>query len=34
MGRWSSDAFRVYIRKHPVVLQALIHGRHAFDAPA
>jgi hypothetical protein len=33
MGRWSSEAFKVYIRKHPVVLQALIHGRHAVDAP-
>jgi hypothetical protein len=25
MGRWSSDAFKVYIHKHPVVLHALIH---------
>jgi hypothetical protein len=29
MGHWSSDAFKVYIRKHPVLLHALIHGRHA-----
>jgi hypothetical protein len=25
MGRWSSEAFRIYIRKHPVLLQALVH---------
>ena len=27
LGRWSSDAFRVYIREHPVVMQALLHWR-------
>lgn len=24
-GRWSSEAFRIYIRKNPVLLQAMIH---------
>lgn len=27
MGRWASDAFRIYIRKNPVLLQALVAGR-------
>ncbi|THH27792.1 hypothetical protein EUX98_g6401 [Antrodiella citrinella] len=27
LGRWSSDAFKIYIRKNPVVLQALLHNR-------
>ncbi|KAF8573035.1 hypothetical protein K439DRAFT_1251537, partial [Ramaria rubella] len=31
MGRWASDTFRIYIRKHPVILQALIHGGSAFN---
>ena len=26
-GRWASDTFRIYIRKHPILLNALIHGR-------
>ncbi|KIJ53418.1 hypothetical protein M422DRAFT_155244 [Sphaerobolus stellatus SS14] len=26
-GRWTSDAFRLYIRKHPILLQSLIWGR-------
>lgn len=26
LGRWSSDTFKIYIRKNPVVLQALLHG--------
>jgi hypothetical protein len=26
MGHWSSDALKVYIRKHPVIQHALIHG--------
>lgn len=26
LGRWSSDAFKIYIRKNPVVLQALLHS--------
>ena len=33
LGRWSSQAFKLYIRKHPVILQALLHGRPALDAP-
>lgn len=27
LGRWSSEAFRIYIRKTPAVLQALLHAR-------
>ena len=30
MGRWSSDTFRIYIRKHPVLLHALLHNESAF----
>src|SRR5882724_2032227 len=30
-GRWSSHAYHTYIRKHPVMLQSLLHGRSAFD---
>ena len=30
-GHWSSDAYCSYIRKHPVMLQALLHGQSAFD---
>ena len=26
MGRWSSDAFFIYIRKNPVLIQALLHS--------
>ncbi|KAF8591603.1 hypothetical protein K439DRAFT_1626974 [Ramaria rubella] len=26
MGRWSSETFRIYVHKHPVLLQALLHG--------
>jgi hypothetical protein len=33
MGRWSSDAFKVYIRKHPVILHALIHGQPSIHPP-
>ena len=25
-GRWASDSFRVYIRRHPMLLNALIHS--------
>jgi hypothetical protein len=25
MGRWSSDAFLIYIRKNPVLIQALLY---------
>jgi hypothetical protein len=31
VGRWSSPAFRIYIRKNPVVLHALLHGRPAHQ---
>src|SRR5882724_12631694 len=27
MGRWVSDMFRIYIRKHPVLLHALLHNK-------
>jgi len=27
LGRWSSDAFKIYARKNPVFLKALLHGR-------
>lgn len=30
-GRWSSDAFRIYIRKNPILLQSLITQRPAFQ---
>ena len=33
MGRWSSDAYQQYIRKHPALLQALTTGRAIFDRP-
>src|SRR5882724_863792 len=26
MGHWASDTFRIYIRKHPVLLHALLHN--------
>ncbi|KJA29285.1 hypothetical protein HYPSUDRAFT_1076184, partial [Hypholoma sublateritium FD-334 SS-4] len=26
MGRWSSEAFKIYVRKHPVLLHALLFG--------
>ena len=28
-GRWASEAFRVYIRKNPTLLQGLVHARMA-----
>jgi hypothetical protein len=31
IGRWASPAFQVYIRKNPVLLQALLFGRAAHD---
>jgi len=31
IGRWSSDAFQIYIRKHPVVLHAILFGRPAHQ---
>jgi hypothetical protein len=34
MGRWSSHAFQIYIRKNPVVLHALLFRRPAHQAPS
>ena len=31
-GHWSSNTYHVYIRKHPIMLQSLLHSRSAFDA--
>jgi hypothetical protein len=31
IGRWASPAFQVYIRKNPVVLQAMLFGRAAHE---
>ena len=31
MGRWASQIFHIYIRKHPVLLQALLFGQAAHD---
>jgi hypothetical protein len=31
IGRWASDTFCIYIHKHPILLQALIHGKPAFS---
>jgi hypothetical protein len=31
VGRWSSDAFRIYIRKNPVVIHAVLLGRPAHQ---
>jgi len=30
-GRWSSNAYHVYIRKHPIMLQSLLYAHSAFD---
>jgi uncharacterized protein (UPF0276 family) len=30
-GRWASKAFQIYIRKHPVLLHAIIFGRPAHQ---
>ena len=27
IGRWSSDAFRIYVRKNPVLIQAMLHSK-------
>lgn len=32
LGRWASDTFRIYIRKNPIFLQALINGGNVFPA--
>jgi len=31
MGRWSSNTFQIYIRKNPVLLQALLGNAASFD---
>jgi hypothetical protein len=31
IGRWASPAFQIYIRKNPVLLQALLFGRAAHE---
>ena len=31
IGRWSSDAFRIYIRKNPVLILAILFGRPAHQ---
>ena len=31
IGRWASSAFQIYIRKNPVLLQALLFGRAAHE---
>ena len=31
LGRWASDTWRIYVRKHPVIVHALIHGRSPFE---
>lgn len=33
IGRWASNTFQIYIRKNPVLLQALLHGRPAHVGP-
>ena len=30
-GRWSSEAFRIYVRKNPVMIQALLHAHNTTD---
>ena len=32
IGRWASDAFKIYIRKSPVLIQALLFGQTARSA--
>ena len=32
IGRWSSEAFLIYIRQNPILLQSSITGHSAFDA--
>src|SRR5882724_10194866 len=30
-GRWSLNAYHIYICKHPIMLQSLLHGCSAFN---
>jgi hypothetical protein len=32
IGRWSSDAFLIYLRQNPILIQSTLAGRSAFDA--
>jgi hypothetical protein len=32
IGRWSSDAFLMYLRQNPILIQGTLAGRSAFDA--
>nr|GAT53394.1 predicted protein [Mycena chlorophos] len=34
IGQWASDAFQIYIRKNPVLLQAMLFGRPAHQRAA
>ena len=34
IGRWSSETFKIYLRKNPVVVHALIFGGHPAHQPA
>ena len=34
MGRWSSSAFLVYIRKNPAIIQGMLHARPATHPPS
>ena len=31
IGRWSSEAFRIYIRKNPVLIHAILFGRSVWN---
>lgn len=31
LGRWASDTWKIYIQRNPVILQAFLSGRSAFD---
>lgn len=31
IGRWSSESFRIYIRKNPTLINALLHARAPHD---
>jgi hypothetical protein len=33
LGRWASDAFNLYIRKHPILLYSMATGRSLFQNP-
>src|SRR5882724_9773363 len=30
-GHWTSQSYQIYIWKHPIMLQSLLHGHSAFD---